>query len=322
MKKLPLFITLDAELDNGWGKPHTITTENAKGVERFQAFCEQYSMKPIYLTTYEMALDDNFVNATKAKNSQGLCEIGMHMHGWSTPPDYQVTEDDLKFLPFIIEYPKDNIIKKVETMTKLLQDIYEEDVISHRAGRWIMNEEYLDVLAEFGYKIDCSETPLYDWSSAKGNPNATGGRDYSKCSPKPHFYNLPHGKICELPMTTMRNILYDNFIVNAGMKLCPPFVKNTRIYNGLNSRKIVMLRPNLRNQAFLLSMIDKLSTDNDIEHVEFMIHTSEVYKNTCPHCHTDEDLENIYNLMGNMFDKLNRFCESITFKEYAKRNNL
>ena len=79
-----------------------------------------------------------------------------------------------------------------------------------------------------------------------------------------------------------------------------------------------MLRPNLRNRAFLMKMIDRLKHDKNLEHVEFMIHTSEVYKNTCPHCHTDEDLNALYSLMGDMFDKLNEFCESMTFKEYTK----
>ena len=322
MKKIPLFITLDAELDNGWGKPRNITTENAKGVDRFQTFCEKYSMKPIYLTTYEMAKDKVFVDATKLKNEQGLCEIGMHMHGWSTPPSCKVTDDDLLYLPFIIEYPKDNIVKKVECMTKLLQDTFETDIVSHRAGRWIMDDDYLKVLVDYGYKIDCSETPLINWSSAKGDPNAKGGRDYSKCDPKPHFYDYSNGRICEIPMTTMSNRLFNNPIVNTCMNLCPGAIKKTRVYNGVNSRKIVMLRPNLRNKDFLLSMIDKLCQESDLEHVEFMIHTSEVYKGTCPHCHTDEDLNALYSLMGDMFDKLNEFCESITFKEYAKQYQL
>lgn len=322
MKKIPLFITLDAELDNGWGKPHTITTENAKGVNRFQNFCEKYSMKPIYLTTYEMAKDTNFVEATKKKNEEGLCEIGMHMHGWSTPPDYRVTEDDLQFLPFIIEYPKDIILEKVKNITKLLQDTFETEMVSHRAGRWIMDDDYLSLLVEYGYKIDCSETPLIDWSSAKGDPNAKGGRDYSKCVSIPHFYSYTTGRICEVPMTTMSNPVFNNPMVNACMKICPSSLRNTRLYNGINSRKIVMLRPNLRNKDFLMTMIDRLGQDENLEHVEFMIHTSEVYKNTCPHCHTDEDLNALYDLMGAMFDKLNEFCESITFKEYARQKNL
>ena len=53
-----------------------------------------------------------------------------------------------------------------------------------------------------------------------------------------------------------------------------------------------------------------------------MIHTSEVYVGTCPHCHTEEELDALYDLMGEMFVALNEFCESMTFREYAKQNNL
>lgn len=315
MKKIPLFVTLDAEGDNGWGRPRNITTENAKGVERFQKFCEEYNVKPIYLTSYEMASDSVFVNALKQKNKDGLCEVGMHMHGWSTPPDYDLTGDDLENLPFITEYPTEIIKEKVKNMTKLLIDNFGMDVVSHRSGRWIVNKEYLNVLVENGYKVDCSVTPLYDWSCSMGDPKQNGGADYSKCPAHPYEISLQSGRILELPMTTMNNPLYNNPLVNFGLLFFP---KSTRIYNGINSRQTVMLRPNLRNKAFLMSMIEKLGKMKDIQHIEFMIHTSEVYKGTCPHCNTDEDLNELYELMGAMFTELNKFCVSKTFREYIK----
>lgn len=319
MKKIPLFVTLDAEGDNGWGRPQNITTENAKGVERFQSFCEGFSVKPIYLTTVEMAEDDIFVKATKQKNIDGLCEIGMHMHGWTTPPRFSLTDNDLKHLPFITEWPNEIIRKKVEYITDLLKIKFEMDVVSHRSGRWIINDEYLNILVENGYKIDCSVTPLYDWSCSIGDPKKNGGADYSKLPSGIYEIELKSGKILEIPMTTARNHLYDNWIVNVGLNLIP---KSSYIYNGVNSRKIVMLRPTLRNKKFLLNMIDRLSSAKDLDHVEFMIHTSEVFKGTCPHCHTDEDLDAIYELMSEMFERLNKFTESITFRQYLKETKI
>lgn len=322
MKKIPLFITLDAEGDNGWGRPDPITAENAKGVDRFQVFCEKYNMKPIYLATYEMAQDENFVTATKQKNHDGLCEVGMHMHGWNTPPIIPLTDDDLQHLPFIVEYPKEQIDEKVKNITKLLEDTFEENVVSHRSGRWIVDNDYLDVLVKYGYKIDCSVTPGLDWTCSIGDPNGNGGADYSKCSDTPHTINLPHGKILELPMSTTKVGLYDNFVVNTLLNLFPKSMQSSRIYNGLNARKTLMLRPSLRTKYRLMRFVKALKNRKDIEHVEFMIHTSEVYVGTCPHCHTEEELDALYDLMGEMFAALNEFCESMTFREYAKQNNL
>lgn len=315
MKKIPLFVTLDAEGDNGWGRPRNITTENAKGVDRFQSLCEGYNVKPIYLTSYEMASDPVFVSALKQKNLDGKCEVAMHMHSWSTPPLYNLTGDDLKNLPFITEFPHEIIKKKVKAMTQLLKDNFDLDPVSHRAGRWVVNKDYLNILVENGYKVDCSVTPLYDWSCSIGDPKQNGGADYSNCPSKPYEIVGKSGKILEIPMTTMNNPLYNNPLVNFGLLF---FSKSSRVYNGVNSRQTVMLRPNLRNKSFLMSMIKKLSMMQDIEHVEFMIHTSEVYKGTCPHCNTDEELNALYDLMREMFTELNKFCVSKTFREYVK----
>lgn len=312
---VPLFVTLDAEGDNGWSRPRNITTENAKGVSRFQKLCEEYNIKPIYLTSYEMASDQIFVETLKQKNKDGLCEIGMHMHGWSTPPQYNLTGDDLKNLPFITEYPTDVIKEKVKCLTKLLIENFEMEVISHRSGRWVINKEYLNILVDNGYKVDCSVTPLYDWSCSIGDPKQQGGTDYTEYPSKPYEVFLDRGKLLEIPMTTMHNFFYNNYLVKLGMLFFP---KNTRVFNGINSRQTVMLRPNLRNKSFLMSMIKKLSKIKDLEHVEFMIHTSELYKNTCPHCHTDEELDDLYVLIGDMFGELNKFCVSKTFREFVK----
>lgn len=318
MKKKPLFVTLDAEGDNGWGRPRNITTLNAKGVERFQTFCERLNLKPIYLTTYEMAQDKTYIETLKKKNIDGLCEIGMHMHAWSTPPAYDLTGDDLQNLPFITEYPEEIIRKKVENITKHLENVFGIAPVSHRSGRWIVNQKYLEILAENGYKVDCSITPLINWECSIGDPSQRGGEDYSDCEAKPITKTLPCGhNIIEIPMTTSSNPVYDNLLVNTSLRLLN---KSSWLFNGINSRKVVMMRPIARNARFLMSMIEKLSMREDVEHIEFMVHTSELYPNTCPHCKNESDLNHIYDLMEAMFSKLNKYCESITFREYIKDN--
>ena len=38
------------------------------------------------------------------------------------------------------------------------------NLVSHRAGRWAINEIYLSILTEFNYSLDCSYTPYINWS--------------------------------------------------------------------------------------------------------------------------------------------------------------
>ena len=114
MKKF--LISIDTEGDNLWkwcvGKP--ITTENAKYLPRFQELCEKYGFKPTYLTNYEMVKDPFFANYFKKKSNNNLCEIGMHLHSWNSPPDHdlEIRNDVSAGAPFITEYPPEIISKK------------------------------------------------------------------------------------------------------------------------------------------------------------------------------------------------------------------
>lgn len=85
-------ITVDTEGDNLWQwKPgEKITTENSLFIPRFQELCEKYGLIPTYLTNYEMACDDRWVEYARKKEKDGKCEIGMHIHAWNSPPDYKL----------------------------------------------------------------------------------------------------------------------------------------------------------------------------------------------------------------------------------------
>ena len=150
-------ISIDTEGDNLWkwhvGKP--ITTENAKFLPRFQELCENYGFKPTYLTNYEMATDAFFANYFKNKSQKNLCEIGMHLHAWNSPPEFdlKIRTDIIPGAPFITEYPTEIINNKVSFLTNLLENTFETEILSHRSGRWATNSEYFKTLDKNNYKI-------------------------------------------------------------------------------------------------------------------------------------------------------------------------
>ncbi len=61
MSETPFIITIDTEGDNLWARPREITTRNAEYLPRFQSLCERFGFKPVYLTNYEMAMSNVFV---------------------------------------------------------------------------------------------------------------------------------------------------------------------------------------------------------------------------------------------------------------------
>lgn len=173
MTKPAFLITIDTEGDNLWQNHDRITTENTRFLPRFQALCEKYAFKPVYLTNYEMVMDPAYVEFARDVIARGVGEVGMHLHAWNSPPLTPLTDDDWRHKPYLIEYPTDQIRAKVDHMTKLLEDAFQTKMLSHRAGRWAFNEYYASLLLEYGYQVDCSVTPRVNWQFRRAIRRAT-----------------------------------------------------------------------------------------------------------------------------------------------------
>ena len=86
-KNKPIFIvTVDTESDDAWLKPEVIKLDNIKMIPRFQDLCEKYDIFPTYLLTYECASREESISVFKPILDRQKCEIGHHLHIWSTPP--------------------------------------------------------------------------------------------------------------------------------------------------------------------------------------------------------------------------------------------
>lgn len=319
--KIPFFITIDTEGDNLWDRPDQINTTNAFGIERFQNFCDNFGFKPIYLVNYEMLNSSIFVKSVSDALKENKCEIGAHIHAWNSPPIITLTDNDTKNLPYLIDYSDEIMEQKIAYLTSQLENIFEQQIISHRAGRWAVNDKYLKLLHKYGYKVDCSVTPFIDWRFSMGNPHGAGGADYREFPENPYYPLEGINDFIEIPMSTSKNMQYNNLIVNSILKYSPRGLKQTMLFNALNARRVKMLRPCLGKGKNILNLVEKLSRNPQIEHLEFMIHSSELYHGTNPKCKTVEQIDSLYEDMEILFRRINEFCTSITFKEYIYMQN-
>lgn len=312
MKKF--LISIDTEGDNlwAWRVGQTITTENAKYLPRFQELCESYGFKPTYLTNYEMAKDPFFVDYFKNRNLDGRCEIGMHLHAWNCPPEFELQiRDDVKpGAPYLVEYPKNEIFNKTKFMTDLLEKNFDQRPYTHRSGRWATNADYFEVLANCGYKMDCSVTPGIDWSNSPGQSPGSHGSDYTDYSHYP--YQIASTKIMEIPVTIRENHQF-KVEKNAGIR------KTIKKYvEAKKGHGPVWLRPrtNKDNLADMLYLVDLISKDKKADYLMFMLHSSEFMPGGSPTFSTEESIELLYQNLKVLFEKIsNNYCGS-TFMEY------
>lgn len=277
-------ITVDTEGDNlwRWKEGELITTHNSQFIPRFQELCESYGFKPVYLTNYEMALDDAWVSYIKSKAQQGLCEIGMHIHAWNSPPEYKLINNN-GGNPYITEYPDNLIYEKMKFLTKCLKERFEVPIKVARSGRWATNEIYFDTLYNLGYIGDCSFTPELDLSKIPGY-SYNMGNDYRKANKNTHLH--PSG-IVEVPMTTR---LIHHISFGSLRHKASTLIKGDSMW----------LRPHRKSLDELLLLSNKVKEEGG-EYLEFMLHSSELMPGGSPYFESENEVEILYNIIQKYF---------------------
>ena len=293
-------ITVDTEGDNLWNwKPgNIITTENGKYVDRFQNLCDKFGFKPVYLTNYEMANDNNFITKIKRWEAEGRCEIGIHLHAWNNPPIVKPREiEKYAGQSYLIEYSEQEMKNKFNTLFNLLSEKIGHSPVSHRAGRWAMDERYFKLLKEFGITTDCSFTPGINWESSKGITR--GGSDYSEVPINPHFIN----GVLEVPMTIRKGCAWGSGKFKHKLK---SFIL----------RHPIWLRPSGQSIHEITKVLKIVEKDDDIDYAEFMIHSSELMPSGSPYYKMESDIDDLYNLLEHVFKSASNQFSGITLREY------
>jgi hypothetical protein len=315
MSEMHFVITIDTEGDDLWARPREITTRNAEYLPRFQALCERFRFKPVYLTNYEMAMSGAFVEFARDVLARGAGEVGMHLHAWNSPPLVPLTSDDFHFLPYLIEYPDAVMREKIKTMTRLLEDRFDQAMVSHRAGRLGFDGRYAAMLLDEGYRVDCSVSPGLDWSGTRGDPNGKGGSDYTAFPDSPYFLSpsdisKPATRgLLEVPMT----------IRSCGLNRKAPWVYRIPLLrqaaNRLVSPALNHLCPAESNLRGMLRAARTARTEGAV-HLDFTLHSSELMPGGSPSFRNARDIERMYEDVEILFEELSAWCRGITLKEF------
>ena len=307
-------ISIDTEGDNlwAWKRGDEITTCNAGYLERFQSLCNEFGFKPTYLTNYEMAMSEEFVGFAKRHLDLGEAEIGMHLHAWNTPPDHDLGSlNPNPGAPYLIEYPEEVMDSKIATMTSLLENVFERNIQTHRAGRWATDQRYFKLLHDRGYRFDCSVTPHIDWKGHPRESEGSCGSDYTAKPEKAHRIIDGKEPLYEIPCT-----------VRLCRRYFSPRKKTLRGYAGSICRMLsgdfLWLRPDGRNLDKMLWLLDHVYCDGESDYIMFMLHSSEFMPGGSPTFRTEEDIENLYRDIEAVFSHASKAFEGRTIGEYGR----
>lgn len=311
----PLFITIDTEGDALWDNPIDIKTENVLWIPRFQELCEKYGFIPTWLTDYEIISDDRYVEYIQDKFDRGLCEVGIHIHARNNPPIVKLQNEKEIGAAYLIEYPQNVMREKILYLKDYIESKLQHEIITHRAGRWTINEQYAEMLAEVGIKYDCSVTPGIDWSSFEGITPGSKGSDYSlKKRERFLLYSGEHGRIIEYPMT----------IVDCCSFIPPATISGRNLIKAgyhFAKRSKLWIRPNIDNLNEMKYSLNQVVKGNE-EYAEFMIHSSELMPGGGPQHSSEEDIEKMFETIESFFwySKEKQFVGS-TFDNWEKTHH-
>ena len=299
MKNKYFIITVDTEGDNLWKykEGESIGVKNAEFLPRFQTLCEEFGFKPVYLTNYEMACSDCFVRDAQKWLNQDNCEIGVHLHAWNNPPLYKL-DGPYCGNPYLIEYSTQKMFEKFDVIYTAISNNFGIKPISHRAGRWAMDNRYFKILEEYGIKVDCSFTPGIDWSSHKGK--TMGGSNYKKVEKSARMI----GNVLEVPIT----------IVSSHMPYGGSLKHKIKTFFAGES---IWLRTASSDFNMMKCCIDSIEKTQISDYVEFMIHSSEVMPGGSPYFPDKDSVERHFETMRRLFTYASeRGFSGCTLQEY------
>ena len=321
---MEFIITIDTEADNQWiERNDKITVENLKFIPRFQLLCEKYHFIPTYLCTYEIVESKDFDCTILEYHKQGKAEIGAHLHPWTNPPFENINEMEKHLFP--TELSKDLYRKKLKNLSNLIEKKTGKKPTSYRAGRWGFNSDHIPILLEFEFIVDCSVTPLLDWSSQVGLNKHGENFNYAPC--EPYYLNLNDVckkgdlKLIEVPPT----IIFTNNLMNKSKILQTFYFKhrNSIITNAINKIFHIhpqWLRPYPGTDEKNLINICKVAMKRNFQYVQLTFHSSELMPKGSPYSPTEESVEICYKKVENAFKYLSSCnCKGSNLTDFSLR---
>jgi hypothetical protein len=303
-------VTVDTEAD--WFHQKENRLNNIQSIHSFQKICKYYKISPTYLTTYEVINNKDAVDVLKIYHKKDLCEIGSHLHIWSTPPfdNSNGSDMDLKWYPgFQSELPDQSLYDKLEMLSNKIFEVFGIYPTSHRAGRWGIDGRTINWLEQNDYMIDSSICSRKTWRMSRGVKGSIGYDSYKvKDAPYyPSIYDITKEKknnhsILELPVSNFEL----EFLSNSNSKAVSLLsVISNKL--GINRIGNISFRPSFDISLDNYKMLVEELFKKDKIFLNFMLHSNELSLGNSPYSFTIDKHNRLIERIKIVFEAANKF---------------
>jgi hypothetical protein len=156
-----VLVGVDTEADDQWSAEgrRRLAVRNAERLPALQALCDGFGVRPSYLVTHEMAARKESADVLRALARAGRCEIGAHLHPWTSPP---FRPEDAAAHTYPHNLPADLLDRQLSELTTLIEQELGVRPTTYRAGRNGFNGATLPILERLGFTVDTSVDPLFN----------------------------------------------------------------------------------------------------------------------------------------------------------------
>ncbi len=156
-----MLVGIDTEADDQWSREgrDRLSVRNAERLPALQALFDEYGVRPTWLVTWEMATREESAPILRDLARTGRCEIGAHLHPWSSPP---FRPEDLSAHTYPHNLPPELLSRQLTELTQAIESSLGARPTTYRAGRNGFDGRTLPVLERLGYTVDTSVDPLFN----------------------------------------------------------------------------------------------------------------------------------------------------------------
>jgi hypothetical protein len=288
---MPTFVmSVDVEPDSpAWSAALAeFRVENIPALERLQAVCDRYGVRPTYLTTYAVATDPSAEKVLARLRATGRCEIGAHLHPADTPPklDRPRPETSIPHLPADVKEAK------LRNLHVALAERFGPPT-AFRAGRYRLDAPCVGILESLGYRADTSVTPHVSWR-LEGGPRWSAAPDRPYRLSRTDPARLGDSPIVEIPVTIRES---RRFPLPGGALLSDLFSMPfrslprplSRAFEWVRPVRPEWLRPTYLDAGALASLVDAVLDEQPDATLNMMFHSNELVPGTSPFVRTEEE---------------------------------
>lgn len=187
-------ILVDTEEEFDWTAPFARDQRRVSATAALPAATRRFAQlgAPLtFLVDHPIATDPVSVAALAASVEGTDCAIGAQLHPWVNPPHDEVVCGRNSFVGNLAP---DLEAAKLDVLTDAIRSAFGRSPRTYRAGRYGLGPTSYALLADRGYRIDCSVRAYHSYADEAGPDYAAIGN---------HAYRTGHDRLIEVPFSTV-----------------------------------------------------------------------------------------------------------------------